>query len=184
MIVKFFTSVPLSEILIIFFAKVVEVSVGTLRIIFIGKGYRKPGTVLAIIEILLWVFIASKVIVGITQAPLKGIIYSIGFAAGVYVGSIIEGKIAVGKIFIQAVIMRQEANNVVNAIREAGYGVTVVSAQGKLRSRKVLMIFTDRKNKEDVISLINKLDDDALVVVNDVSMIQGGYVNSWRKLVK
>ncbi len=183
-IANFFTSVPLSEVLIIFFAKVIEVSVGTLRIIFIGKGYRKPGTFLAIIEILLWVFIASKVIVGITQAPLKGIIYSLGFAAGVYVGSILEARLAVGKVYIQAVIMREEAAKVVNAIREAGYGVTVLAAQGKFRSRKVLMIFANRKEKDVVINLINSMDDDALVVVNDVSSIQGGYVSAWRKLVK
>lgn len=183
-IANFFTSVSLSEILLIFFAKIIEVSIGTLRIIFIGKGYRKQGTILAVIEILLWVFIASKVIVGITQAPLKGIIYSIGFAAGVYVGSILEAKLAVGKVYIQAIIMREEASKVVNAVREAGYGATVLSAQGKFKSRKVLMVFTNRKEKDQVIGIINQMDDDALVVVNDVSLVQGGYVGNWHKLVK
>ncbi len=181
---NFFTQVSLSEVLLIFFAKVIEVSVGTLRIIFIGKGYRKPGTILAFIEILLWVFIASKVIVGITQAPLKGLVYSIGFAAGVYVGSILEGKLAVGKIYIQAIIMRQEASKVVNVIRDAGYAVTVLSAQGREKSRKVLMIFTNRKNREEVVNLISSMDDDALIVINDVSSVQGGYIGAWRKLVK
>ncbi|MBN2540652.1 MAG: DUF2179 domain-containing protein [Bacilli bacterium] len=180
----FLTSVPLWEILLIFFAKVIEVSISTLRIIYINKGYRKLGTVLSMVEILLWVFVASRVIVGVASAPLKGIIYSIGFATGVYLGSILEHKLAVGKIYIQAIIMREEAGKVVNELRNAGYGVTVIAAQGKNKSRKVLMIFTNRKNKDDVIKRINELDDDALIVANEVSMIKGGYVNTFRKLAK
>jgi uncharacterized protein YebE (UPF0316 family) len=180
----FLTSVPLWEILLILFAKIIEVAISTLRIIYVNKGYRTLGTILSLIEILLWVFIASRVIVGVSETPMKGIIYSLGFAAGVYIGSIIENKLAVGKIYVQAIIMREEATKVVKAIREAGFGVTVMAAQGKLRSRKVLMIFSSRKNKEALITLINELDDDALIVVNEVSLVKGGYVNSFRKLAK
>jgi uncharacterized protein YebE (UPF0316 family) len=181
---NFLTSVPLWEILLIFFAKIIEVSISTLRIIYINKGYRKLGTALSMIEILLWVFIASKVIVGVAEAPLKGIIYSIGFATGVYLGSILENKLAVGKVYIQAIIMREEASKVTQELRNAGYGVTAISAQGKYRSRKVLMIFASRKNKDDVINRIQKLDDDALIVANEVSMIKGGYVNAFRRIAK
>jgi len=183
-ILVFLTSVALWEVLLIFFAKVIEVAISTLRIIYINKGYRTLGTVLSLVEILLWVFIASRVIVGVAETPMKGIIYSIGFASGVYIGSILENKLAVGKIYVQAIIMREEASKVVKAIRDAGFGVTVMAAQGKLKSRKVLMIFSSRKNKETLINLINQLDDDALIVVNEVSMIKGGYVNSFRRLAK
>lgn len=183
-IMEFLTSVPLWEVLLILFAKIIEVAISTLRIIYVNKGYRTLGTCLALVEILLWVFIASRVIVGVADTPMKGIIYSIGFATGVYIGSILEGKLAVGKIYIQAIIMRDEAAKVVKAIREAGFGVTVMAAQGRFKSRKVLMIFSSRKNKDMLINLINTLDDDALIVVNEVSMIKGGYVNSFRRLAK
>lgn len=180
----FLTSVPLWEIVLIFFAKVIEVSISTLRIIYINKGFRKLGTILSLIEIFLWVFIASRVIMGVTEAPMKGIIYGLGFATGVYIGSILESYLAVGKIFIQAIIMRDEASHVTQALRTAGYGVTVISAQGKDRSRKVLLMFANRKNKDDIIRRITELDDDALIVANEVSMIRGGYVNAFRKLAK
>lgn len=180
----FLTSVPLWEIALIFFAKVIEVSISTLRIIYINKGYRKLGSILSLIEIFLWVFIASRVIIGVQEAPLKGIIYGLGFATGVYLGSILESYLAVGKIYIQAIIMREEANKVVSVLREAGYGVTVVSAQGKIKSRKVLMIFASRKNKDKIIDLILKLDDDALITANEISMVKGGYAKSFRKLAK
>jgi len=180
----FLTSVPLWEICLIFFAKVIEVSTSTLRIIYINKGFRKLGTILSLVEIFLWVFIASRVIMGISEAPLKGIIYGVGFATGVYIGSILENYLAVGKIFIQAIIMRDEAAKVIQELRDAGYGVTVISAQGKDRSRKVLLMFANRKNKGDIIRRINELDDDALIVSNEVSMIKGGYVNTFRKIAK
>ncbi len=181
---NFITSVPLWEVALIFFAKVIEVAISTLRIIYINKGYRKLGSILSLVEIFLWIFIASRVIIGVQETPMKGIIYGLGFAAGVYLGSILESYLAVGKIYIQAIIMREEASKVVNELRDAGYGVTVVSAQGKIKSRKVLMIFASRKNKDKIIDLICKLDDDALITANEVSMVKGGYASSFRKLAK
>ncbi|MFW5794796.1 MAG: DUF2179 domain-containing protein [Bacillota bacterium] len=181
---EFLGTVPLWEMLLILVVKVIEVSVSTLRIIFIGKGFRKPGSFLALIEILLWVFMASSVINGMAEAPLKGIYYSIGFALGVYLGSIIEDKIGVGKILIQGIIMKEEAKNVTNALRDAGFAVTSIDAYGKYKEREVIMIFANRKNKRNIINLIKEVDDDALIVTNDVSMVSGGFVSPWRRLMK
>ncbi len=180
----FLTSVPLWEVALIFLAKVVEVTISTLRMIYINKGFRRLGTMLSLVEILLWVFIASRVINGVAEAPMKGIIYSFGFAAGVYAGSILESYLAVGKVYIQAIIMREEASKVINRLRDAGYAVTVISAQGKDRSRKVLMMFVNRKNRESIIKMINEMDDDALITSHEVSMIKGGYVPMWRRIAK
>ena len=181
---EFISAVPLWEVALILVAKVIEVAISTLRIIFIGKGLRKPGTMLALIEILLWVFIASRVITGMQDTPMKGIYYSIGFALGVYLGSILENRLAVGKVLIQAVIMKDEANTVINALREAGHGVTSIDAHGKYKEREVLMIFANRKNKQAILKLISENDDDALVVANEVSYLRGGFVSPWRKLAK
>ena len=181
---EFLGTVPIWEMLLILVVKVIEVSVSTLRIIFIGKGFRKPGALLALVEILLWVFMASSVINGMAEAPLKGIYYSIGFALGVYLGSIIEDKIGVGKILIQGIILKEEAKNVVNALRDAGFAVTSIDAYGKYKEREVIMIFANRKNKRTIIDLIKEVDDDALIVTNDVSMVSGGFVSPWRRLMK
>lgn len=180
----FISAVPLWEVILILGAKVIEVAISTLRIIFIGKGLRKPGTLLALVEILLWVFIASRVITGMQETPMKGIYYSIGFALGVYFGSILENRIAVGKVLIQAVIMKDEANSVLNALRDAGHGVTSIDAHGKYKERIVLMIFANRKNKNHILKLIEDNDDDALVVAHEVSYLRGGFVSPWRKLAK
>lgn len=181
---EFFTAVPFLELLLIFVAKVIEVTIGTMRIILISKGYRKQGTFLAIFEILLWVFIASAVIQGINETPIKGVIYSVGFALGVYVGSLIEARLAVGRILIQVISDKADADMIVRILRVNGHGATTLDAQGKDSEKTVLMIFAKRKNKDTILDLIKEADKNALIVANEVSIVSGGYVSPWRKLAK
>ena len=183
-IINFLTAAPPLELFIIFISKIIEVAVSTLRLILISKGYRKEGTMLSFVEILLWTFIASRVIMGIAEAPIKGIVYSIGFSIGVYLGSRIEGYIAMGRVLIQAIVSKENASKMTGALREKGYGVTTMEAQGRDSERTVLMIFANRKGKEEIISDINRLDKTAMIITNDVSTLHGGTIASLRKLLK
>ena len=115
---NFLTSVPIWELALIFFSKIIEVAIGTMRIILISKGYKKPGSILAFFEVLLWIFVASTVIMGMTDAPLKGIIYALGFAIGVYIGSIIENKVAVGKILIHVISSKETSMDIISVGNE------------------------------------------------------------------
>lgn len=183
-ITEFLTSVPLWEIALIFFAKIIEVTIGTMRMILISKGYRKPGTVLAIFEIFLWVFIASKVIMGISEAPMKGIIYSFGFAAGVYVGSLLENRVAVGKVLIHVIVDPKDGIEIMQVLRASGHGVTSLEAKGKDADKMVLMIFANRKNRNIIVEMVENMNPKALIVHNEVSIAQGGYVSPWRRIAK
>ena len=181
---EFLTSVPLWELSLIFFAKIIEVTIGTMRIILIGKGYRKPGSILAVFEVLMWVFMASRVIMGIADYPLKGIIYALGFAAGVFVGSLLENRVAVGKILIHVIVDNDSAKEITTVLRNAGHGVTNLDGHGKDSDRTVMMIFANRKNKNHIIETIEKMNTKALIVSNEVSIVQGGYVSPWRRIAK
>lgn len=183
-ILDFITAVPLWELLLILFSKIIEVTIGTMRVILITKGYRKPGTILAVFEILLWVFIASRVIMGITEFPMKGIVYSVGFAIGIYFGSMLETRLAVGKILIHVITSKPSSVEIMRVLRNAGHGVTSIDAQGKDSERVVMMIFANRKNKQTIIDLVDSLDLKAVIVANEVSVVQGGYVSPWRRIAK
>lgn len=183
-ILNFFTQVPLWELIIILVAKVIEVALGTMRVILIGKGFRKPGTILAVFEILLWVFIASTVINGIQETPIKGVVYSVGFAIGVYIGSVLENKLAVGQILIHVITDEASSVNITHAIRSAGHGVTALDGKGMEGSRNVLMIFANRKNRQSIMRMVEDIDSKAVVVSNEVSQIRGGYVSAFRHLAK
>lgn len=182
--VDFITSVPLWELALIFFARIIEVSMGTLRVIVINKGYRTLGVVLAFFEVMLWVFVASRVITGIAEKPLKGIIYSFGFASGVYLGSKIESALALGKVLIQVITSKELGTTIASVLREQKLGVTTLDAHGKDADKVLLMIYTNRKGKESVISQIEAMDSKALIVSHDITTLQGGYINKVRGFVK
>ncbi len=183
-IIDFFTGASVWELLFIFFAKIIEVSIGTMRMILTTKGFRKPATLLSFFEIMLWVFVASVVIADVTEIPIKGVVYGLGFAAGVYVGSILENYFAVGKMEVHVISKPQSADKIVKVLRENGYGATAVDAHGKDDQRTLLIIYTNRKNKDTIIKLITEEDEKALIVAQEVSLIQNGYVIPWRRIRK
>jgi uncharacterized protein YebE (UPF0316 family) len=183
-IVRFFTAASGWELLLIFVSKVVEVSLGTVRLILINKGYRREGTILSFFEIILWTFIASRVIMGIAEAPIKGIVYSIGFSMGIYLGSRIESYIALGKVMIQTIISKENSPAMTALLREKGYAVTSIEAQGRDSDKTVLMIFANRKGKGEIIAEIHRIDGTAMIITNDISTLHGGYVPPARGLIK
>jgi uncharacterized protein YebE (UPF0316 family) len=179
--ITFLTAASPLELLLIFSAKIVEVSLGTLRVIIMSKGYRREATVLSFIGVLLWTFIASQVIIGIAAAPIKGIVYSFAFACGVYLGSRIESHLAMGRVLIQAIASKENSETMINTLREKGYVVTTLNASGRDSEKTVLMIFANRKGKEEIIADINRLDKTAMIVTNDVSTLYGGTLASARR---
>lgn len=178
------TITPLWELLLIFLAKIIEVSIGTLRSILIVKGYRPLAVILALVEITLWVFVASRVITGIAESPMKGIAYAFGFAAGVYFGSLLEQKMAFGKILIQVITSPASADFLAVSLRQMDCGVTVSDAVGKDSPRRILMIVSNRRGSNAIVQRVLELDPAAMIVRHDVSSIVGGHLPSGRSLFK
>ena len=183
-ITKFFTAAPPVELVIILLAKIVEVSLATVRQILINRGYRREGTALSFFEIILWTFIASRVITGLAEAPVKGIAYCLGFSLGVFCGSVIESKIALGKVLVRTIVSEQKGLALTALLREKGFAVTTVQAEGRDSKRSLLMIFTRRKGKERLIKEILTADAEAMIIVDDVSSLHGGHLSVARGLIK
>ena len=175
-IIRFLTAATIGELLFIFSFKIIQVAIGTLRIIMISKGYRRQGTLLSFFEVLLWTFVATQVIMGLTEAPIRGIVYSIAFAIGVYAGSVVEGRIAMGRVMIQAIVPMENATALITAMRDKGYLVTTMEAQGRDSKKMVLMILANRKGNEGIIREIQALDDSAMIITNDISALRGGTI--------
>jgi uncharacterized protein YebE (UPF0316 family) len=172
------------ELFLIFFSRIIEVSIGTLRVILISKGYRRQGVILAFFEVALWVLVASRVIVGINEQPLKAVVYCLGFALGVYVGSKLENHLAFGRILIQIITSVDKSKQLNDYLREQGFGVTSIDVQGKDDFKKVLMVYTNRKGQSDIFSKTKSIDEHAMIVSTDVASLQGGYINSYNRFVK
>lgn len=182
----FFIANPWVELLFIFGFKMLEVSIMTIRIIIVNRGFKLPGAILAFFEVILWIFVASRVIVNIADEPLKGIVYSLAFAIGIYVGSILEKKLAFGKIMIQVILPSELSDEIVSEIRKKKIGVTTFEAKGFAGEKTIAMIYVNRKNSESLKNDILEKAPSALIAENDIVDISGGTMtsNMRRRVIK
>jgi uncharacterized protein YebE (UPF0316 family) len=176
-VIQFVTAVPAWELLLIMCSKMIEVTIATLRGILINKGFRTFGTVLSFFEITLWVIMASNVLVGLSETPIKGIVYGIGFSIGVFLGSYLESKLALGKVLIETIVSKENSEVMIAELRSKGFAVTTVEARGRDSEKMVLKIFANRKGKDEIIKQIHAKDRTAMIIANDISTLQGGYIS-------
>jgi uncharacterized protein YebE (UPF0316 family) len=162
---------------IIFFAKIVEVSISTVRIVLINKGERVKGAILGFTEIIIWLVVVSSVLNNITEDPIKALVYAAAFALGNFVGVTIESKIAVGLASIQVVVGEKSGEVLAGILRDRGYGVTIIEGKGKNNSIKnLLFIQLKRKKIPEAVRIIKEQCPEAYITVNDIKSMLGGYI--------
>lgn len=163
--------------LIIFCAKIIEVSISTVRLVFINKGERVKGAILGFAEIMIWLIVVSSVLNNITENPMKMFVYAAAFSLGNYVGVTIESKIAVGLASIQVVVGQKSGEVLADVLRDQGYGVTIIEGKGKNESIKnLLFIQLKRKKIPEAVKLIKQHNPEAYITVNDIKSMMGGYI--------
>ena len=163
--------------LIIFCAKIVEVSISTIRLVLINKGERVKGAILGFVEIMIWLVVVSSVLTNIAEDPIKVLIYAAAFSLGNFIGVTIESKIAVGLASIQVVVNQKDGELLAGALRDQEYGVTIIEGKGKDESVKsLLFIQLKRKKIPEAIKLIKQNNPDAYITINDIKSMLGGYI--------
>jgi len=161
----------------IFFAKIIEVSISTIRIVFVNKGERAKGAILGFVEIMIWLVVVSSVLNNITEDPIKVFIYAAAFALGNYFGVTIESKIAVGLASIQAVVGQKDGEILADTLRDQGFGVTIIEGKGKNESVKnLLFIQLKRRKIPEAVRLIKEHNPEAYITVNEIKTMFGGYI--------
>lgn len=161
----------------IFCAKIVEVSIATIRLVYINKGERVKGSILGFIEILIWLAVVSSVLTNITEDPIKVFIYAAAFSLGNFIGVTIESKIAVGLASIQVVVSEETGEILAEVLRDESYGVTIIDGRGKDDSKKILLfIQLKRKKIPAAVKIIKQTAPDAYITVNDIKSMMGGYL--------
>lgn len=162
-------------LIFIFIAKIAEVSLTTMRMIYINKGAKVHASVIGFVEVLIWLQVASVVLVGINENPAKMIVYALGFAAGSYVGLMIEDKIGLGYSRLEVITTKQEGELLADKLRELGKAVTITDAKGKDGGKIILSTFVRRKSKGIVLNEIEKLDIKGVVTVSEIQKVYGGF---------
>ncbi len=151
---------------IIFFGRIFDVSLGTLRIIFVSKGERLKAPIIGFFEILIWVVIISQVF-SRSDSMVTYLSYAAGYAAGNYVGILIEKRIAFGVILCR-VYTNRPGLKLVNLLSLKGFGATMIQGTGSVNQVDIIETVIDRKKLKHVSNIILDFDKDAFYVIEDV----------------
>lgn len=158
--------------ILIVLARVCDVTLGTLRIIFVSKGNKTIAPLLGFFEVLIWIIAISRIMNNLDNF-INYIAYAGGFALGNYIGLLVEEKLAMGILGIR-IITRKDASDLITYLNEKGYGTTTLEATGS--RQKVHLIFTivQRTHLEEVIQIIKKFNPKAFYTIEDIRFVNEG----------
>ena len=159
---------------LIFCSRILDQSIGTLRVIFVSKGLKKIAPFLGFFEVIIWLLAVAQVMKHLNN-PMSYIAYGAGFATGNYVGILIEEKLSLGTVLIR-IVPKKDTSQLIKYLRDQDFGVTVVDAEGAMGS-KVKIVFTiiKRKNIFKVISAINEYSSNAFYTIEEIKTVKEGY---------
>jgi len=152
--------------LIIFFSRVCDVSLGTLRHVFIAKGFRSIVPILGFFEVLIWIIVVAQVMKNLNNVACY-LAWAGGFATGTYVGLYLEERLALGLQVIR-IITNQNCDELISALKNDNHGVTIVNAQGAIGPVKMIFTIIKRSNVQKVSKLIQKYNPTAFYSVEDI----------------
>lgn len=164
--------------LIIMVMRICDVSLGTLRTIFVVQGRKYFAAIVGFVEVLIWVFVIRFVVQNLDQFQnLIG--YAAGFAVGNILGITIEQKIGLG--FVQLnIISRHFTDQIADRLRKLKYGLTILPGEGSSGGVSIIVTIIPRKYQKKVISIIEEIDKHSFITIQH-SLPYRGFIHGSRK---
>ena len=161
----------------IFFARACDVSLGTLRTVYTVKGKTKIAAAIAFIEVFIWYMVAREALNTTVDSLWIPISYAGGYATGTMIGTFISNKFVSGLVSVQ-VITTKNNQALIDAIREAGYGVSIVALKNDYDAvkKEMLLIEINKKSIKHLTEIIKKHDASAFTVINETKVVQNGLI--------
>ena len=165
--------------LIIFFLRIGDVSLATLRIVMAVKGQRLLPPVIGFVEVLIWVVAAGAVVQNLSS-PLHVIGYAAGFATGTHVGLWIEARLALGLAAVH-IVTSSDHRELAARMREEGFGVTEMEGRGRRGPVNVLLTSVRRRSVPHVMHIVDAIEPEAFVSVQDDRLVRRGWMLDRRR---
>lgn len=158
----------------IFFVRILDVSLGTVRTMFTVKGNRITASLVGFIEILVWFLVAKEALQTEEKSILIAISYSLGFATGTYIGGYLSSVLITGNITVQVFTDNLKLEQI---LRKKGYAVSVIECKGynENKGKHMLYININKKKENELMKIVNANDEHAFVVVNETQYVENGY---------
>jgi uncharacterized protein YebE (UPF0316 family) len=157
------------DLLFIFALRTVDVGIGTVRIVLLGRGKRGAAATLGFFESLLWVIAVSRVLDGLDD-PLRMVAFAAGFAAGTYAGSLVEEWIAMGQSLVR-IVAPTSTTQVAPLLRDRGFAATVFDGDGLEGEVRLTLSVVPRKQLAEVTALVRVANPEAFVTVDQTASI-------------
>ncbi|MBN2611832.1 MAG: DUF2179 domain-containing protein [Bacteroidales bacterium] len=155
--------------LLIFFARITDVTLDTLRIIFMAKGKKYLPPLLGFVEVIIWLLAITRIFENLDNW-LCYLAYGAGFAAGNFVGIIVEEKIALGVELIR-IITGRDPTNLIKSLREKGYGITYIDAHGSHGEVGVIYSVIRRSDLKDFVEYMKVFNPNAFYTIEDIRFV-------------
>lgn len=158
--------------LLIFLARVMDVSLGTLRFIFLSKSYKKIVPFLGFLEVLIWIIAIREVMVNLKNW-ISLVAYAGGFAMGNYIGMMIEEKLSIGLVMLR-VVFRKDPSDFLSFMQNNDYGYTAVEGSGVRDRVKIIFSILNRKELNTVLPILQAYNPNAFYSVESVKLVNEG----------
>ncbi len=152
--------------LLIFIARMSDVSLGTLRNVFISKGLRRVVPIMAFFEVLIWLISIGQIMKNLSN-PLCYIAFAGGYATGTIVGMYIERRLALGTLVLR-IITSQDSRELIHALTVSNVGITVIDGHGAKGPVKIIFTIIKRKDLQQIREIINKYNPNAFYTIEDI----------------
>ncbi|MDR2037096.1 MAG: DUF2179 domain-containing protein [Bacteroidales bacterium] len=158
--------------IIVFFARICDVTLGTLRIVFVSKGKKNLAPVLGFFEVFIWIVVISQILKSVDNFVCY-FAYAGGYAAGNFIGMHIEERIAIGVLLIK-VFSSKDLVPLQKELSQSGFGTTLIDGDGSVGKVKILYAVINRKAFDKVEKILTGFDPSLFYVIEDVRSAKAG----------
>lgn len=161
----------------IFLARIVDVSLGTIRTVFFVKGKTIEPFIIAFFEVLIWYLVAKEALNTSEKAIIIAISYAAGYATGTYIGTKLSNKLIKGVVAIQ-IITNKNASKLIKILRDKNYAVSVIELKHTLegKSKEMLYVGVNNNRIKEITNIVKKYDNSAFLVANETKLVQNGFI--------
>lgn len=151
-------------------ARITDVTLGTLRIIFLSKGMRFLAPAIGFIEICIWLLAITQVMENMTNIA-NFFAYAVGYSMGNFLGIFIEGKIAIGTVVVR-IITKRDSHALTNKLKELRYSITIVEAEGNAGPVNIIFTVIKRSAINKLLPIVLHYNPNAVYSIEDVRHVR------------
>lgn len=176
------------DLLLVFFivilGRTIDMSLASIRTVFTVKNKPHLAAPIGFVEAFFWFMIVKAALDyaianPVTDTMVLAVAYSLGFALGTFLGGILSKRFVKSKIHVQ-IVLTEKNDDIVNALKEKGFGQTILTAKGAHKNTETYMIFveTDSNKLKELRTIINTMDEKAFVSVSERKSVYNGFFGS------